>query len=61
MASKKVKCVRCEMLERKQRSKYVYTVGGVSLCGVCVLEVKEEEEFIESLKEEDGPSEDINQ
>ena len=55
---KRKKCVRCESLERVQQSKSIYLVKNslgefIPLCSVCVIEVKEEEEFLNSLKEED--------
>lgn len=59
MKRKKRKCIRCESLERPQQSKSVYLVknsaGGefIPLCSVCILEIKEEEEFLNSLKEID--------
>lgn len=55
---KKVKCVRCEALERKQKSKSVTLVkvgdrGLIPLCSACILEIEEEEKFVRSLQEED--------
>ena len=55
---KKVGCVRCESLERPQRSKAIYQIKNyigelIPLCAVCVIEVKEEEDFFKLLKEEE--------
>jgi len=59
MASKK--CVRCESLDRKQKSRKIHMVKGSSeeeipICSVCLLEMQEEEDFINSLKEEEDES-----
>lgn len=53
-----MKCVRCETLDRPQKSRSVYMVKNelgesVPLCAVCIIEVGEEEDFLESLKEEE--------
>jgi len=49
---KKVKCVRCESLDRKQQSKkIVYTKDGIPLCTVCMLEAAEEEEYFKHLED----------
>jgi hypothetical protein len=55
---KKMKCVRCETLDRSQKSKSVYMVKNelgesIPLCAVCIIEIREEEDFLESLKEEE--------
>jgi hypothetical protein len=58
-------CVRCEMLDRPQKSKsihYMTLESGekVPMCATCLLEIKEEEDFLESLSEEnDGSGEDV--
>ena len=57
-------CVRCELLDRPQKSKsihYVTTSLGEKLpiCSACILELKEEEDFLESLKEENGSLEEF--
>jgi hypothetical protein len=59
---KKVKCVRCESLERPQKSKVVYSIANaagdkIPLCAVCVIEIKEEEDFFKEFREgeEDEP------
>jgi len=52
MVSKKVKCVRCEALDRKQQSKKImYTKDGVPLCTICIQEVAEEEEYFKHLED----------
>ena len=59
----KVICVRCESLERKQKSKSVVWIKNdiaekIPICSVCVLEMEEEDKFIknflESLDDESG-------
>lgn len=59
MAAKKVKCVRCESLERPQKSKSITFIKNavgesIPLCSMCILEIKEEEDFfIRSVQEDD--------
>jgi hypothetical protein len=53
---KRSRCFRCETLERPQQSKSIYLLKNdlgemVPLCAVCLVEVKEEEDYLESLKE----------
>jgi hypothetical protein len=56
----KVKCVRCESLERPQKSKAVTFIKNaigesIPLCSSCILEIKEEEVFISQAQEDDEP------
>ena len=57
---KKAKCIRCEALERPQQSKHVYSIKNsigdmITLCAVCILEIKEEEDYFKkSIFEDDG-------
>lgn len=58
MRAKRLKCVRCESLERPQKSKSIHYVKNalgesIPLCSVCILEMKEEEDFIRLVQEED--------
>lgn len=61
MVSKR-KCVRCESLDRKQKSNKIHYVKiteeeSIPICSKCLLEIQDEKEFIESIKEieEDEP------
>lgn len=45
MTVKKKRCVRCESLDRKQKSKAVNEINGVYICDFCLQEIAEEEEF----------------
>jgi hypothetical protein len=65
---KRVKCFRCDSLDRPQKSKSIYLVknelGEITpICAVCVVEIKEEEDYLESLKEkfeeEDEPGSEV--
>jgi len=52
------KCVRCESLERPQKSKRIHLVktpsgGEIPICAKCLLEIQEEEDFVKSLREEE--------
>ena len=54
MANKKQTCIRCEALERKQQSKIVYDITNpigdkIPLCAVCIVEMKDEEDFFGAL------------
>jgi hypothetical protein len=52
----KVRCVRCESLERKQKSrKIVYSGpdGSIPLCSVCIQEIAEMDLFFKIQQEED--------
>ena len=60
MANKKDKCVRCEALERPQRSKVVHKVLGVPICSVCIEELVEETFFFKDLEEDESGSEEID-
>jgi hypothetical protein len=55
------KCVRCEMLERKQKSSHIQYIGMVPLCDTCLEEIAEEELFFkireEELEDESGSEE----
>jgi hypothetical protein len=58
MRAKKLRCVRCESLERSQKSKSIHYVKNalgesIPLCSTCILEMKEEEDFIRLAQEED--------
>ena len=58
MRAKRLKCIRCESLERPQKSKSIYyvknTLGeSIPLCSTCILEMKEEEDFIRLAQEEE--------
>jgi hypothetical protein len=56
MVSKKVRCVRCESLERRQRSsKIVYSGpdGSIPICSVCMQEIAEIEVLFKGTEEED--------
>lgn len=58
MASKRKYCVRCESLERPQKNNRIHLVktpsgGEIPICATCLLEIQEEEDFINSLKEEE--------
>jgi hypothetical protein len=58
------KCVRCESLERPQKSKTIHYIPNdsgdkIPVCSVCILEIKEEEEFLKSISE-DGSSEEFD-
>jgi len=49
-------CVRCESLERKQKSKSIIYITNdlgekIPICSVCAIEIEEEENFIKSLLE----------
>ena len=61
---KKVKCVRCESLERKQKSPDIhYLDEEVPVCAVCLQEIVEEEDYFKRLAvEEDvvGPGENLD-
>lgn len=51
-----VSCVRCESLERPQKSKKIYWVKNslgdeVPLCSVCLLELEEEKFFLKDLED----------
>ena len=48
----RIKCVRCETLERKQQSSHIQYVGLVPLCSVCMQEIMEEELFFKIREEE---------
>ena len=55
----KLKCVRCESLEIKQRSKAVTmitnTLGDkIPLCSVCIVEITDEEEFFRNNSFDDS-------
>jgi hypothetical protein len=53
MASKK-RCVRCESLERKQKTRQVIYTGPIPVCLVCMQEIAEMESFFKKeLEEED--------
>jgi hypothetical protein len=57
MANKRVRCVRCELLDRRQKSKSIHYITNntgdkIPVCSVCLLEIKEEEDYLESLKRE---------
>jgi hypothetical protein len=52
------RCIRCEALERPQQSKMLYSITNqigdtISLCAVCVIEIKEEEDYFKNEIEED--------
>ena len=55
---RRAKCVRCESLERPQKSKEIHYVKNqlgesVPICSQCILELKEEEDFVRLIQEED--------
>jgi hypothetical protein len=57
----KPKCVRCESLERKQKSRKIHYLKiseeeSIPLCSVCILEIQDEKDLIESLKLEENES-----
>jgi len=56
--ARKAKCVRCESLERPQQSKTIHYVKNqlgesVPICSQCILEMKEEEDFVRLIQEEE--------
>lgn len=62
MKRKKLKCVRCESMERPQKSHAVYVIKNalgepIPLCAACIVEIRDEEDFFESLKEEEEDDE----
>lgn len=48
----RIKCVRCETLERRQQSPHIQYVGLVPLCSICMQEIAEEELFFKTREEE---------
>ena len=66
MASKQ-KCVRCESLERKQKSRKIHYLKiseeeSIPLCSTCLSEIQDEKELIESLKvlDDESGGEEVN-
>ncbi len=57
----KPKCVRCESLERKQASKELYNIMGVTLCSVCIGEIHDDMMFShDNLDDDEQGSEDLD-
>ena len=54
MTAKKKRCVRCESLDRKQKSKAVTEINEVYICDFCLQEIAEEEEFFNKGANESG-------
>jgi hypothetical protein len=62
VSRKKNLCVRCEALGRKQLGGSIHYFSGttgdkVPVCSVCLLEIKEEEFFMNNLEEDESTSE----
>jgi len=63
---KKQRCIRCESLERPPQSKTIYSIKNpfgesIPLCAVCIVEIKEEEDFFNrGFSEEDEYGSEVN-
>ncbi len=49
---KKIKCVRCESLDRRQKSPHLqYLDEEIPICDFCLQEIAEEEEYFKQLED----------
>lgn len=59
------KCVRCESLDRPQKSRKIYKIKNhfgdeVPVCSSCLEEIAEEEEYFKVSEEDESRSEDFD-